>query len=396
MIGRLLALVLAAVILATLACEGGGESSSTPPSSPAVTLTPPMVTATATPMSSPTPIFTPTPSPTSQRLLYREFGRAVDIVWAVDLADTVARQQVAAISHAADWGTFLSLSPDGSVIAYTLLPEGRREPSTEAEAWIADFGDVKRMRLASGVDLRARPHWSPDGKFVYLRRNIPGSIEVIQVNRATGEETTMVTRSTGDASDLTIVGFAGSFTLYYVETNVTQTATTLNSINTSTGESATVMLLSDQLVRDFALSPDGRRLAFFNPFQLRSFHADIEGRTVAELPAEGLQSEIQLHPVWHPDGGSISVGQLPEQGRPGTVANLPLSGGEPTLLASPEKGFDLPLTWSPDGRYLVVRSFQGDSLANPGSASLVLVSAAGQRTALVEGSDADPFGWERE
>ena len=391
---RLLALGLAAVILAMLACGGGGEPSSTPHSSPTGTRTPPTVTATAksTPIS--TPILTPTPSPTSQRLLYREFGRIVDVVWAVDPADTAARHQMAAISHAADWGSFVSLSPDGNSIAYTRLPEGGREPTSEAEAWAADIANAKRMLLASGVDLKARPQWSPDGKLIYLRRNNAGSIELLQVNRTSGEETSVVKRSTDDVSDIIMVGFADdNVTLYYVETNNTQTATTLSSLNTSTGKSAAVMPLSDQLVRDFALSPDGRRLAFFSPFQLRTYLADIQSGSVAELPATSLPSAVQMHPVWHPDGGSISIGQLPQQGRPGAVANVPLPTGEPTVLASPEKGFDLPLTWSPDGRSLVVRSFPGDSLANPGQASLILVSAVGQRTTLVGESDADPFGW---
>ena len=79
----------------------------------------------------------------------------------------------------------------------------------------------------------------------------------------------------------------------------------------------------------------------------------------------------------------------------GAVAIRTLSAGKPTSLASPDEGFDPPLTRSPDGRHVVVRSFRGDSLGNPGQAGLTLASPEGQRSALVKRLDADPFGWVR-
>jgi hypothetical protein len=75
------------------------------------------------------------------------------------------------------------------------------------------------------------------------------------------------------------------------------------------------------------------------------------------------------------------------------VAIVPLDGAEPTFLVPPEQGFDQPLSWSPDARFLAVRSFPGDSLGNPGTPRLVFISTSGQRQPAPEGPEIEVVGW---
>jgi hypothetical protein len=160
------------------------------------------------------------------------------------------------------------------------------------------------------------------------------------------------------------------------------------------------LVLSDQIARDFSLSPDASRVAFSVPailegqFVTQTYVADIAAQEVTplELP-ESLALGDQLVPIWHPDGESISFGQLPGGGDPGRVALIPLDGDEATLLAPPPQGFDQPISWAPDGGFLAVTSFDGDSLGNPGRAGLVFVASTGQRLAAPEGREFQPIGW---
>ena len=160
------------------------------------------------------------------------------------------------------------------------------------------------------------------------------------------------------------------------------------------------LFLSDQLVRVYSLSPDASRIAF--PVQgfvegepvTRTHIADIKGKDVSLLPSpEGLSAGDQLSPIWHPDGDKVSFGQLPSGANPGRVAIVPLDGSEATSLPPPEQGFDQPLIWSPDGKFLAVSSFTGASIGNPGLSRLVFVSPAGQRPAAPEGAEFEPIGW---
>ena len=160
------------------------------------------------------------------------------------------------------------------------------------------------------------------------------------------------------------------------------------------------LFLSDQLVRVYSLSPDASRLAFLvqglvgGELLTRTYIADIKGKDVSLLPSpEGLSSGDQLSPIWHPDGDKVSFGQLPSGVDPGRVAIVPMDGSEATSLPPPEQGFDQPLSWSPDGKFLAVSSFTGASLANPGLSRLVFVSPAGQRPAAPEGAEFEPVGW---
>jgi hypothetical protein len=100
-----------------------------------------------------------------------------------------------------------------------------------------------------------------------------------------------------------------------------------------------------------------------------------------------------LRPLWHPDGKRVSVGHLPEGPNAGRIALIPLSGGEVTFLPPPDKGFDVPLSWSPDGKFLAVKSFPGESLVNSGPERLVFVAKGGQRLPAPEGAETQPVGW---
>ncbi len=160
------------------------------------------------------------------------------------------------------------------------------------------------------------------------------------------------------------------------------------------------LFLSDQLVRVYSLSPDASRVAFLvqglvggEPVT-RTYIADIKAKQVSSLDiVGGLAAGDQLSPIWHPDGDKVSFGQLPSGADPGRVAIVPLDGSEATSLPPPEQGFDQPLSWSPDGKFLAVSSFPGASLGNPGLPRLVFVSPAGQRPAAPEGAEFEPVGW---
>jgi hypothetical protein len=75
------------------------------------------------------------------------------------------------------------------------------------------------------------------------------------------------------------------------------------------------------------------------------------------------------------------------------VVLVPLDGQAVTFLPPPNQGFDAPLSWSPDGKFLAVTSFQGESLGNPGPARLVFVSPGGQRLPAPEGGGIAAIGW---
>ena len=74
------------------------------------------------------------------------------------------------------------------------------------------------------------------------------------------------------------------------------------------------------------------------------------------------------------------------------MALVAVDGGAPSFLAPHDSGFDVPLSWAPDGSYLALIS--RDS-ADPGKRLLVFVSASGERVAVAAGVDVLVVGWVR-
>ena len=152
-----------------------------------------------------------------------------------------------------------------------------------------------------------------------------------------------------------------------------------------------VTTLSDQIARDYDLSPDRKSLSYVvqdigdAQFLLRTNIADLTAKTTRLLATEGLPAVSHLRPLWHPDGQRLAIGLLPAGGQPSAVALVPVAGGPSVFLPAPVAGFDVPIAWAPDATFLAVTNYSGESLANPGEHRLELVAPTGQRVTTVAG-----------
>ncbi len=126
---------------------------------------------------------------------------------------------------------------------------------------------------------------------------------------------------------------------------------------------------------------------------LRAFTADLVAKTTAPVPVDGLPPSDHFRPLWHPDGSRLAVGLLPTGVETGAVALMPVAGGAPGFLPAPERGFDVPVAWAPDGSFLAVTSYSGDSLANLGTPRMDLVSPTGHRVVVADGPQFEVVGW---
>jgi hypothetical protein len=160
-----------------------------------------------------------------------------------------------------------------------------------------------------------------------------------------------------------------------------------------TPSSKLVVELTQQAADDYGLSADLNKIVFragaLSGGELvnRTFYADLVAATVQPLATAGLTSGDQIGPVWHPDSQRVAVGVVPPSGGgAASVALLNLGGGPPVFLPPPSAGFDVPRSFSPDGIWLAVSHFSGESLIDPGEAALALVAPTGQRVAVASGS----------
>lgn len=326
----------------------------------------------------------------SDVIVYSEFGQRADTLWAADPNDPSSRVLLATVEHAYGYGITPSLSPDGERVAFSVLADG--ETNYGAELWVLETNSGDATRLAQSVDLLATPVWSRDSDAVVARRSGVGEAttgaELLRVDLHGG-----VTSLASAAGGLYAIDFSpDGGTLYYAR--LSESGSDLMRVSAADGgESQTVARLSDGFARDWHLSDDGDSLAYLA-------EASDGGATysthVLDLTSGVARSlsvgDAQFNPVW--DGSdSLTVGRSS-----GAAARLSASDGSAAAtslpaLPEPASGFDVPIAWSPDGAYLVVRHFDGGIGADPGPSRVVVLGEDGSRLDVSPLSDVAVAGW---
>jgi hypothetical protein len=303
-------------------------------------------------------------------LVYSEFGDSADTIWATNPSDPDDHLALGIAPHDAGYGVFPALSPDGRFVAYTALSGGR------GELRLLDIKAQSTRTLAAGVDLQATPVWSNDSASVVVRRssggdeNAPIESELLQVD-LNGTTTTIVDEQAG----VYAIDFSPEGALYYASLNAS--GTTLKRAGAAGIED--VALLSNDIARDWTISPDGARLAYAASGDA-GFAVSVLDIATGESGTAGSSSGAGFSPVWAPDG-TLSIGNEDRTFGAGGAAS---SGGS---------GFDMPVSWASDGSYFVVRHFEGESAADPGPSWLWAIDATGSRQRIADTSDIVVAGW---
>ncbi len=332
-----------------------------------------------------------------QQLLISEFGDTTDTIVAVDPNDVSVRKTVVTIDHAPGYGVFPVLAPDGTAIAYTALPAGVRNPSPDAPAQAAVVDDDGRVKLlADDVDLLVPPVWSPDSRSVVVRKNTPaqgsaGSFELLLLARD-GARATLTTWST--AAVFPIAFAPDGSKLYFATLN--NAGTDLYAIAPDGSSETKLAHLSDEIARDWKLSPDGATLAYSvaetgaTPGVVTRA-LDLGSGRVSDVLAATTGPREEFNPAFRADG-KIAVASVKPRG--GSAVSVADAGGARDV-ASNDAAIDLPIGWSPDGGTLAVHSVDGRSPLEAAGSHIDLVRDDGGRTRVSDSADVLIVGWLR-
>jgi Tol biopolymer transport system component len=352
-------------------------------------------------------------APGSAGVLVSEFGTEADTLWTAPADKPSQRQVVAVVPHAAHYGIYASLSPDGRFIAYTALSPGLKDASSDspAEVWVMGADGSYPRLLAGDADLLIAPVWAPDSASLVFRRsrseeNTAGTFDLVRVSLAGGDQTA---QGAGESvlvsaeAALFPVGFSpDGKELYY--TQLSASGTELGQVAVG-GSPSLIAHLGDDFTRDWHLSPDGERLAFLSPQQsqagvpagqdgtlLRAMVMDLEnGYRLRPALAAADEPAQEFNPIWNPHDRDLTLGRLVMGERSAPAMRVSAAGTR--RLNGPSQGFDVPMAWSPDGKTLALRSFEGDLESNLGPWHLILLDSAGQRQEVKAKSEISFVGW---
>ena len=329
-------------------------------------------------------------------VVFSEFDHEADILWAADPLQPSRRTELTRVGHAPGYGIYPSLSPDGAYVAFTVLPPSAavRPDAADAELRLFEIATGTTTRLGGGFDLSIVPVWSPESDTLVVRRSIPGedgsTVELLRLDLG-GAETFLVR----EAAALYPIQFSPDASRFYYAA-YDASGTDLRSVSSRGGDRQLAAHLSEGIARDVSLSPDGTQVAYLAETQsngsVRYVAQVLELASGDALAPLGNAGVAQFRPVWEPDG-ALTIGRLDAVTGRGTPLRLSLEGDAEAIPAERTTGFDIPISWSPDGNMLALRSFEGVSLAEPGPSRVVVAAPDGTRHELSRNSDIIIAGW---
>jgi hypothetical protein len=326
-------------------------------------------------------------------LLISEFREGESTLFLVDPSRPDARQEFSRVPHAEGWELVGSVSPTGDTFAYLVLPPRATDQTLEMALAVQDDDGVRFV--STGFDIGGGLLWSADGESVFLRRSTGGDLPTQWLVEIDIESSVEELRFQAEADfGLYAVAKPEDGTLYVAVIN-TQGSEFI--VLSEEGQAERTVKLSGGVIRDWALSPDGSKVAFteqrglkldvrvvglFSDRTTLAAADDLNG-SLAGAPAGGSAA-----PAWHPDG-SLSVGTFGESG--GGAVRL-AAGGESVIDWEPGEGFILPVAWSEDGAHLALRAFSGSGPGAVGQESAAVMGPGGH-IATIHGEFVTVLGW---
>lgn len=252
-----------------------------------------------------------------------------------------------------------AVSPDGTLVAYTVRETNWDEDAYETEIWVGDPAKGTRRQLTRGKKSSTQPAWSTDGTWLAFVSDRSDKRQLYRINPAGGEAEVLTDDSEG------VNGFAWSpdgRSIAYTATEPKSDA--IKERDKKYGEYTVVdqdhrmahlhlLDLSSRKARAltqgpfvvgaFSWSPDGTRIAFdhrINSDPANSGSADISVVDVADGRVRPLVTMLgpDANPMWSPDGSRVAFQTTMADAwffyANTLIAVVPAGGGEATPLTT--------------------------------------------------------------
>ncbi|MCU0252598.1 MAG: prolyl oligopeptidase family serine peptidase [Vicinamibacterales bacterium] len=267
-----------------------------------------------------------------------------------------------------------AISPDGTLVAYTVREANWNENSYETEIWIADVAAGTNRQLTSGKKSSGSPKWSPDGARIAFTSDRSDKPQIWLIRPSFGEAEQLTREDEGVGS------FAWSpdgkqiaFTMTdpkpeawkdrdkkygeFESVDEDQRFTHLWVIDVESKKTKR-LTKGSFTIGSFDWSRDGKAVAFdhtINADPSSGGTADISIVTVADAAIRPLvtQAGPDNRPLWSPDGTKIAFASAMAQPfyyyTNSRIAVIPAAGGAITDLTASFDENPSPLAWVKDG-----------------------------------------------
>jgi len=284
-------------------------------------------------------------------------------------------------------------------IAYIAIPTKSKKLTEIGTLWTLDLTTGQRTSLATDADPTNPPKWLDGGETLLYKRVKVNQQELITINLKSRIKEIIFSENFGQPPYK--ANFGGIYPVGQDEDNnilfarLTSNGTDVLAVSRTSGETTDLFHASNEFARDFSLSPSKTQLSYLiavAKFEQLNYQTAIYDLSNQNLLIYTSDSHEQFSPQWIPNTDQLSIGQINAESQSGAIVLLSKTSAE--TLPPPSRGFDVPISWSADGRYLSIKNYSGISGLQPGTSSLLIIDRSLETRTLVESeSEAIVFGW---
>lgn len=291
-------------------------------------------------------------APPGTYIVYSATDGTSDTIFVAPAEDPANATEIAVVDHLDGYSPRGAVSPDGKKVALTVAEAGTvAHPG--ASVLVVDLESGEVTRVAIDVDVLQTPAWAPDSASVIFTRSVTpeGALATVTIHRVAidGSNETEIGRHDGVLGAY-LVGFdpQGRLVTVVIDGNG----------STVYRDGQELRNISAEITRDWELSPDGTQLAFIETdltdgLRYRARVVALDGND-PDFAAQAFDDDSQqLGVAWNPAAGP-------------TFGNEPSSNSGGVSAQGAASGFDIPLSYSPDGSALVVQAWSGSSFESAG------------------------------
>jgi hypothetical protein len=281
----------------------------------------------------------------------------VDIIDAISLEDGAA-YEIARVPHLPGYISHASVSPNGRHLALVVADGGT--PGTPiASLQVIDIESGSMLRAGEAIDQLQVPLWMPDSSGVIVTITAP-----IDPETTAAADVDFWFAGLDGASRLLgkVPGVAGAYPVGFDPEGRFLAVRIDAAGSTLMRDFADVLLLSNTVTREWALSPEGTQLAYLE--------ASLDG---------GLSYEGRIADISEPKG---AIGAVTDDASGATGVAWAQSAAEPEFGTAPlagdrADGFEVPLEFSEDDRFLALQQWSGPSIEDPGKMTIEVRGPSG-------------------
>lgn len=307
-------------------------------------------------------------APAGQYAVVAQSGIEADTILVAPVHDPSAVIEIASVPHMEGFYTRGAVAPDGRSAALIVVDGGTPAAPTASLVRV-DLETGESAVLAREIDSLQSPVWAPDSSSVVVTRGgdqAPGTITLLSVPANGGAEAAL--QFVGGVLGLYPVGFDSLGRLVTVVID--------GEGSTAYRNGAEPVHLGPSITRDWELNADGSAIAYVETnLQQGARYLPRVTSLVGEPGGVSAQSmalmsnEQALGASWNPASNAPVFGTEPGTGG---------ESGSVLAQSMTADGFDVPIGYSADGRFLAVQHWNGESFTRPGDVSIELVSSDGR------------------